>query len=208
MTILLRTTRPSFAVLAADRWVAYPDRPRGERQKVITHSKLPLAFGAAGSAWWVFPTPRQEDYIDTFLRQLAGEITSVDELNLPSIAKRVCDRLLPGYAEMKRTVAVAVALVKDGKAAVGLQRIGTPTDFIEGHQMEQVNPRGYCTLEELASLHDPSVTCPTEVSRRGRELVERAIAMDEKQPELQRIIGYPVDLVLVTDRAQLSTFTK
>ncbi len=205
MTILLRTERPTFAVLAAERLASWCDptgRPPSYTEKLVRHPTLPIAFGVAHSLWWVIPTPQQDGPATTLLEQFLRGIHSPDELNLVSIAQRLESWLLPGYSEMKNPMYIAIALVdKHGKAAVGRQTISSPPLFVVGHDPPetQIHPTGYYQQHDWDFLHDPSVIDPTEVSRRARQLVEYGIAQDRALPAGQpRTCDCPVDVMLIT----------
>src|SRR5438445_13537584 len=97
MTILLRTARPTFAVLAAERLASWCDPAGGlpsYTEKLVRHTTLPLAFGVAQSLWWVIPSPRQCGPTRILLEQFLRGIHSLDELDLVSIAQRLQTWLL------------------------------------------------------------------------------------------------------------------
>jgi hypothetical protein len=147
MTILLRTERPTFAVLAAERLASWCNPTAGRpsyTEKLVRHATLPLAFGVAHSLWWVIPTPRQNGPTTTLLEQFLRRIHSLDELDLASIAGRLETWLLPGYPEMKQPMYIAIALVdKHRKASVGLLTIPSPPPLVVGHGPPQIHPLGY-----------------------------------------------------------------
>lgn len=203
MTILLRTERPTFAVLAAEQLASWCD-PAGRlpsyTRKLVRHATLPVAFGVAHSLWWVIPTPRQAGPTTTLLEQFLRGIHSPNELDLASIERRLETWLLPGYSEMKEPMYIAIALVdKAGKATVGLQTIPKPPAFVVGHGPPQIHPPGYYQQHHWDSLHDPSVIDPAEVARRARQLVEHGVAQDRALPAGQpRTCDCPVDVMLIT----------
>jgi hypothetical protein len=203
MTILLRTERPTFAVLAAEQLASWCDPAGGlpsYTRKLVRHATLPLAFGVAHSLWWVIPTPRQDRQTTTLLEQFLRGIHCPDVLDLPSIARRLETWLLPGYSEMKEPMYIAIALVdKTGRAAVGLQTISNSPDFVVGHGPPQVHPAGYYQQHHWDLLHDPGVSDPAEVARRARQLVQHGIAQDRALPAGQpRTCDCPVDVMLIT----------
>lgn len=141
----------------------------------------------------------------TFLQELADQYDSQDDLDLISVAKRVRELLSPGYQEMQWNVFVAIALVKNGLAEVGLQIISDQPKLIEGHQLPQVIPNKYLHQPDLDFLHDPMVTDPDEVQQRAQQLIEKYMACDAALPPQNRSIGGPIDLVLLSDRAYAKT---
>jgi hypothetical protein len=203
MTILLRTERATFAVLAAEQLASWGD-PAGKlpthTRKLVRHATLPLVFGVAHSLWWVIPSPRKENQSTTLLEEFLRGIYSLDELNMTSIAHRLEAWLLPGFSEMKEPMYIAIALVdKIGMASVGLLMIQNPPRFVAGDGPPQVHPDGYYKQHDWDFLRDPGVVDPMEVARRARQLVEHGIAQDRALTAGQpRTCDGPVDVMLIT----------
>jgi hypothetical protein len=135
MTILVGTMRESFAILAAEQMKAGPNGPAGYSCKLVWHQDrgIPLAFGVAtGNATWVDSPGQPGRPITDLLQELAAGVTSPDQLVLEDIAGRVKAKLQPGYDEIKREAVVAIALCREGKAALGFQHIGQQQDLEVG----------------------------------------------------------------------------
>jgi hypothetical protein len=208
MTIMLRTSRPRFAIIAAERlasWAAGSGTPT-ETQKIVLHPSLPLAIGVANALWWVIPCPRQAGPTTSLLQQFIEQIVSPSELELESIAHRLREIFGPGFAEMKQNVCFTIAVVHDGRASVALQIIGETTSLVQGYETCQIAPDSYFEQAQLAALHDQRVNCPLEVVERARQLVVLGIAREEGTPVENRRVGGPIDVVLVSETAVLSTF--
>jgi hypothetical protein len=156
-----------------------------------------------GNSWWV-PAPSQPARpITTFLEEVADETNSPNALLLREIANRVKAKLQPGYAEIRRDAVVAIALFRDGKAAIGLQPIGSQTDLLEGCHRPLLpgDPSSLGSFYSQARcelLHDPSITNAIELIEIVRSFVLDGIKHEETTvPVDKRQCGGKVDVALV-----------
>jgi hypothetical protein len=204
--MILSTKRDSFAVLAADSLIGNAEGTVSSCSKLILHPSLPLAFAVGGWMW--FPVDGAHASAMHHVTAFAARITSPDDLVVASLADQLRQLFQPGMDAMSNTIQVFIALVKDGKADVGLQQVsastilGNPTQFRPG-PFSFVIPR--CLMDffqagpHLTAMHDPSVTDPLAVGGLARDAIQAGIDHERalnRGPN--RVIGGPVDVVLVT----------
>lgn len=209
MTIILSTKRADFAVVAADRLLGRGTAAPAFEPKVYLHPSLPLAFAAAGLMIFTRDLTSRSEYVTAHLEEIARGITSAEDLLVEAIAERVRERFQPAMDLARDKVQVFIALVKDGKGDVGVQRVSDHwitddvTRFIPGCR-HYIMP---CELwdfygrgDRLEAMHEATVTDPEQVARLTRGFVqecidqERALNADGKN----RVIGGDIDVVLVT----------
>jgi hypothetical protein len=207
MTIILSTKRDNLAILAADRLKGSQGGTDGTCDKTYSHPTLPLAFAVGGCLWW--PLASNHASAREHIIELAQRITSFHGLVVKDLADRIRRLVEPGMEHMKQKTQVYIALVKDGKADVGLQQVSVstmtddPTNFWE--TCEQLMPpsiRPFFERERMADLlHDPSVTAPEAVGQRARTLIQRCIDYERTMNPSGRneVIGAGIDVVLVTE---------
>ena len=183
MTLIVVTKRPEFAVLAADRFHG-AGQPRAP--KVVCHPNLALslAFAIGGHTYLLLkgkPAPATEH-----LLEFAQEIASPDELELASIDRRLKELVSPGIAEKQCEARVYIALVRNGKAAVGFRNFSFKTSRLETEFYEKCCPFYPEAIEaafqppDWESFHDQTVTDAGLVTGQARLLVDKGIAHDKK----------------------------
>ncbi len=207
MTIILSSKRDNFAILAADRLKGSQGGPDGTCDKTYSHPTLPLAFAVGGCVWWPLAS-KQAPALEHII-EFAQRITSFRDLVVKDLADQIRMLVEPGMEHMKQKTQVFVALVKDGKARVGIQQVSVstmtddPTHFWD--TCELLMPpsiRLFFERERMADLlHDPSLTVPEAVGERARTLIQRCIDHERTQNQSGRneVIGGGIDVVLVTE---------
>jgi hypothetical protein len=209
MTIVLATKRADFAVVAADRQLGRGTAAPTFEPKVYLHPSLPLAFAAAGLMVFTRDLTGRTDYVTAHLEEIARGITSAEDLIAEAIAERVREQFQPAMDLARDKVQVFIALVKDGKADVGVQRVNDhrstddPTRFIPGCR-HYIMP---CELwdfygrgDRLEALHEAPVTDPEQVARLTRGFVQEGIDQEcaLNADGKNKAIGGDIDVVLVT----------
>lgn len=208
MTIILSTQRDGFAVLAADR-LHGGGRP-DYRPKVVRHPSLPLAFAVGGLM--VFPVGSRYENATTHLKEIADTITSPSELVLSRIAERVRLLFQPSMDLERDKVQVFIALVKDGKSDVGVQRVSDAripddrTRFIPGcghYIIPECLWDFYRKGSHLDAMNNQTVNEPREVGRLAREAIQAGIDQERALHEdgKNKVIGGDIDVVVVTATA-------
>jgi hypothetical protein len=152
------------------------------------------------------------EYATTYLEEFAETITSTAELVVPEIAARLRALLQPAMGTEQEKIQIFVALVKDGAADVGVQRVSAatfeddPTRFIPGvrHYIMAGDQwvfygHGAC----LERLHDPAVATPLQVVRIARELMQAGIDFerDSHADAKSRTIGGDIDAIVIAPGA-------
>jgi hypothetical protein len=157
-------------------------------------------LGVTGSSWWV-PSPGKEGRpILSFLDEVIKQTKSLDDIVLGSVAQRVLTLLQPGYQEMQCDVLVAIAVFKDGKAAIGEQSIGSQTQLLENcARLHSTTPlQGFYDSDRCESLRDRRITNAEKLVETVRQLLCDGIAEEERTVEWKRReCGGKVDVVLV-----------
>jgi hypothetical protein len=172
----------------------------------VRHPKLPLAFAVGGLM--AFSLGNRSEFSTTYLEEFACTITSTD-LVVRTIAERLRARFQPAMNLSQDSMHVFIALVKDGKADTGVQRVtalgcGEPTAFIDDRYYYYMTPgvlqQLFAKSSHLHTIHDAAVTDGREVGQRVRDAIlatiaqERALEPDGKN----KVIGGDPDVVLVT----------
>jgi hypothetical protein len=208
MTIILSTRRDSFAVLAADQ---LHGRAGGDaldfQPKVVLHPSLPLAFAIGGLMR--FAVRAQYAWATDHVARFARTITSPAQLVLQDIAEQLRVLFQPAMDLERDRMQIFIALMSDGKADVGVQRVTAasidddPTRFIPGCR-HYIMPEGLWTFYDqgnrLEVMHDPAVTDPRDVYRFARELIQAGINCEASwhADGKNRVIGGDIDIVLVS----------
>jgi len=205
MTMILSTRREPCAILAAERQWGNASSPPSYERKLVLHS-LPLGFGLAGFVWvpiggiWATTMKHVEDF--------AAGIKSTDELIVSDIADRLRTLFQPAMDAVANTMQIFIAVVKDGKAAVGIQEISAriiaarPTRFIDG--CEQLIPElllPYYDQQEFQDLlDDPDITDEKQIGRNARFAIERCIEHERSlHPDgKNEVTGGDVDVAIIT----------
>jgi hypothetical protein len=209
MTMILCRKRDDFVVLAADRLIGTPLGPCGERNKLVLHPRLPLAFAVGGMMRFYLASRSSYAWAMDHVAEFAKTITSVDELLVEDIARRLETLFQPAMTQERNRLQLFVGLEKNGKADVGVQIVSSPTitddptRFIPGDDY-YVIPE--CIREfrrqdqRLNAMRSPSVTSAAEVGRLAREAIEEGIVQEASlhADGKNRVIGGRPDVVLVT----------
>jgi hypothetical protein len=185
MTMILRTKRPTFAVLAADEWISDPEGQTAPSTslKVAAHPRLPLALAFSGPASWTNFQPTL-----SLLNKLIASVDSISQLTLAEIGRLAQKLFFPGLAEIKRPLGISIALVNNGKAEAGLIQI-CENPWLADDLIGQIAPAGLFHCDELGELHDPRRADPKEVSKFAANLVERGIRRQRKLAVSDRTVG-------------------
>jgi hypothetical protein len=202
MTLIVVTKRPDFAVLAADRFHG-AGQPRAP--KVVWHPDptIPLALAIGGQSHLLLkgrPASATEHLLD-----FARQIVSPDELELASIDRRLMELILPGVEEKQGEARIYIALVRNGKAAVGFRDFAFQTGRLLTAFSEEC--RHFCPSQieaafqpnDWESFHDQTATDAGLVAGQARLLVEKGIAYDKKlHGGVPGSCDGPVEVVLVS----------
>jgi hypothetical protein len=118
MTIISSTRREQCAILAAERLRGNASSAHSYEPEILLPS-LPLGFGLAGYFWvpigGIWPTTMR--YVEDF----AVAVKSTDEIIVSDIEDRLRMLFKPGMDAVGNTMQSFIAVVKDGKGAVGIQ---------------------------------------------------------------------------------------
>jgi hypothetical protein len=206
MTIILPTLRESFAILAADSLhggarIAYAS-------KIVLHKYLPLAFAAAGSSWLEIAGLGAST--TNHLHSFSAQITSPAELNLSDIADRVQRRFLPGVENIRLATQIYVALVREGRAEIGVQLMqpgdaaGDRTKFYRctvADSRPLIPPAitDFCRAQ-LPTMHDRAIQDVQTVAAKTREVMNDCVAYERNSISggTNKIIGGTIDIAAVT----------
>jgi hypothetical protein len=207
MTMILSRKRDPFAVLAADRLIATHQGPCGEVTKLIRHPTLPLAF-AVGGMMQFYLTPQYASAAD-HVAEFSGTITAVDQLVVADIARGLEARFQAAMTTEKDRLQLFIALVKDGKADVGVQIVSSPTitedptRFIPGDDYYVIPEciQEFCRKgPHLNAMRDQGLASPAEVGRLAREAIAAGILQEASLhgDGRNRVIGGRPNVVFVT----------
>jgi hypothetical protein len=207
MTMILSRKHDAFAVLAADRLIATHRGPCGEVTKLVQHPTLPLVF-AVGGMMHFYLAPRYASAAD-HVAEFARTITSVDQLVVADISRALEARFQAAMTREKDRLQLFIALVKDGRADVGVQIVSSPT--ITADPTRPIPGDDYYVIPEsiqqfcrqgahLNAMRDSGIASPAEVGRLAREAIAVGIVQEASlHPDgRNRVIGGRPDVVFVT----------
>jgi hypothetical protein len=208
MTMILSTKHDDFVVLAADRLIGTPLGPCGERNKLVLHPQLPLAFAVGGMMKFYLASRSRYAWAMEHVADFAKTITSVDELLVEDIAKRLETLFQPAMTQERDRLQLFIGLAKNGKADVGVQIVSgqtikdDPTRFIPGDDYYVIPEciQKFCRKgQHLNAMRNPSVTSAAEVGRLAREAIEAGIVQEAalRADGKNRVIGGRPDVVLI-----------
>lgn len=206
--MILSTKRDDFLVLSADRLIATHQGPCGEVNKLVLHPRLPLAFAVGGMMRFYLASRSRYALAMVHVAEFAETITSVDELLVEEIARRLGILFQPAMTQEKNKLQLFIGLVKNGKADVGVQIVSSPT--IRDDPTRLILGDDYYVIPEciqgffrqgqhLNAMRNPSVTSAAEVGRLAREAIEAGIVQEASlhSDGKNRVIGGRPDVVLV-----------
>jgi hypothetical protein len=157
------------------------------------------------------PVGSQDASALNHVAQFATAIVHEDQLVVADLADQLRHFLQPGMDHMKDTVQVFIALVKNGRADVGVQQVsgagvvGATTQFwpsCEPLIPPCIQPF-YNRWPLPALLHDASVSDRAIVCQRARSIAQQCIDYERMlHPDGEnRVIGGGIDVVLVLPSA-------
>jgi hypothetical protein len=172
--------------------------------KIVWHPNpgVPLAFAVGGcTSIRLKGKPRP---VTEHLLEFANEIVSPSELELAAIARRLEEQVLPGIEEAKLAAQIFIALVRNGKAAVGIQcfdvELGQIRTTFHEKCLRILPPRiepAY-QKQDWDLLHDRAISHPDAVVQQARLFADKGIAFDAKLNSGQhKWCGGGVEVVLV-----------
>jgi hypothetical protein len=165
-----------------------------------------LAFAATGLM--IFPVEGRYEYVTAHLEELARTITSADQLIVTDIAAVVRARFQPAMDLERDKVQVFIALFKNGRADVGVQRVSDhritddPTRFVPGCR-HYIMPGElwdfYGQGARLEALHQATLADSQEVGCLTRRLMQEGIDHERTlhASGANKTIGGDLDVVLV-----------
>jgi hypothetical protein len=202
MTLIIARKREKFAILASDGlWSNDPD----DVGKIALHSSLPIACTVSGLLALPLPTdePFRKKYsippdlsarVTTYISEVLGEITNLDNLTTEDLGEGLAKRFLP-FVNQDNYIACHVALVRNEEADVGFMVAGmkaswppNPVDHGEwgwwpDGVVQRVTPDVVADLVErgLTQADTSPANTPDELAAILRKIVGDAIAKEAEE---------------------------